>query len=543
MLFLIRLSTSGEFSGIQNSPIAFNTEDKVPETDITKDNHYNIQHCQFNDTGAYKGKSSIDFRNGDGSQYIEVHSCIVTYGRGNYGGGIYFYGKFDFDISHICISACLCYWYSAIAYLNGGESNKYNLTYLTSNQCLPAKHPLYLKNFKEYTYSNVSFTPANGYTYGIVLAESVHDDKKYSYNSFCNNTSAQGIVYFYDMSFNTTASNCNCIDNEASSYSVIIYDQDRYMGELYLHIENFYIYGNKVYDYYYTYHEYDHGKIIVKDCQADNHDSYYHAIFVGENIRLTSDEHQEIQHFSTYACNIAYDVENIEVETPIPFETPFETAHVTPYLTEHQTPFETAFVTPFLTAFQTPFETAHVTPFVTVFQTPFETAFNTPVITNGLTPFETAFQTNIRTPYETNEKHDKPESSSVDDQAAINQSIDKNGNDVGQSSTSIILGADSKSSNPKLGNEKWIIIGVLAFIAIVTIVIVSIYLYKRKNSTRTDDYSETEMVEETVIVANDNISFTIENPLFTTTINGSDDPFKSAFEDSDADGVFHINEN
>ncbi|EAX96927.1 hypothetical protein TVAG_087520 [Trichomonas vaginalis G3] len=464
--------------------IVYNTKDVwlKPQWDIMQASYYYIHDCQFNDTGDYGGKSCIDFQDGDGSQFIDVYSCIVTYGKGYWGGGIYFKGNFDFNIKKICIYACQCFEYGAIAVLKSSDTSKYNLTYLTSSQCLPKIHPLYMKNFQEFSSSNVSFTPAPLGTYGIVRVESVHAIKKYNYNSFCNNTSSQSIVYFFDMKFSTKATHCNCLYNKAETYSIIIYHQNSIVNDINLHLKNFFIFGNQFYNYY-TYEAWNLGKIFVENCSSDNHKASKAVIFVDELVNVTNDSYPIYKYYGTFACDVIQPIDEVS------FQTPLETAHQTPFITLAQSPM----VNPVIPI-------PDQIPQKTLVETPFQTFSQTPDVTER-----------------------------------ISNSVDK--------SNYYINLSDSPNDSNKLINGKWIIIAASLSAIIIAVIVLSIYIYRKRISKQNESDSEIEMVEETVITSKENISLTIENPLFTTTINGSDDPFKSAFEDSEIDGVFYITEN
>ncbi|EAX96929.1 hypothetical protein TVAG_087540 [Trichomonas vaginalis G3] len=548
--------------------IVFNTRHvwKNATWDIKQANYYYIHDCQFNDTGDYDGLSCIDFQNGDGSQFIDVYLCIVTYGKGYWGGGIYFYGNFDFNIKFICIYSCKCKVANAIAYLDGGSKNKFNLTYLSSSHCLIQRDPLYLKYFHECSNNNVSFTPAYDNS-GVVCLESEYDNLKIDYNSFYNNTCPKYIVYFYTSKYNTFATNCNVINNKIEWESVIVYNQA--WSSICLYLFNFYIYGNQGKYAYYTYKTRSSGKIFVENCTADSHEFSNNVYFTGEIINVTDDEHPIYPYYGTFGCDAIWPI-NIgkEIQTPYetafqtafetahvtPFETahvtPFETAHVTPFETAHVTPFETAHVTPFDTAHVTPFETVHVTPFETVHVTPFDTAHVTPFETVHVTPFDTAhvtpfetahvtpfetliqtpvnnpelkipsqslFETLIETPFESAFQTPQVTEGVQEKDLVLNNSLSSTASyNVVDESNHYMNTNDSPNDSNKLDSGKWIIIAASLSAFIIAVIVLSIYLYRKRISKQNESDSEIEMVEETVITSKENISLTIENPLFTT---------------------------
>ncbi|EAX94570.1 mucin, putative [Trichomonas vaginalis G3] len=268
-----------------------------------------------------------------------------------------------------------------------------------------------------------------------------------------------------------------------------------------------------------------------------------------------------------------------EFETPFvtnhetPFETQFITAFETPYLTNFETPFVTAFETPFstneVTAFETPFMSMFETPFSTAFETnhktPFISMFETPYNTAFQTAFETAFETPFITAKETEEIQDIPipipepeksssyvssssskslpslQSSSVSSSSTHSVSSSSSGQESGNKPGNYKLDSDASNKEKNKKSIMYGIIGaVLALIIIIAIIVVAIYFYHKKDTDVEYSSTDEEMVVETVIstttTAGDATGITIDNPLWTTTVNDdSEDVFKQDFEERRVD--------
>ncbi|EAY15356.1 hypothetical protein TVAG_224320 [Trichomonas vaginalis G3] len=209
-------------------------------------------------------------------------------------------------------------------------------------------------------------------------------------------------------------------------------------------------------------------------------------------------------------------------------ETPIDTMHETPIDTMHETPIDTIHETPIDTIHETPIDTIHETPKITIS----ETIAQTKIETISETPIETVYETISNTLIET------PIAEGIHPFSSTSTSS-KN------PSSTIQSGAENASSVKSTKNKSliWIIVGIsLGILLLVTIFIIFVLVHKKtSNPEFSESTNEVEDIpEETVIPREVITDVTIDNPIFTTTMDDCEhsDPFNMDFQESTIEELF-----
>lgn len=108
--------------------------------------------------------------------------------------------------------------------------------------------------------------------------------------------------------------------------------------------------------------------------------------------------------------------------------------------------------------------------------------------------------------------------------------------------TDVVLAIENDAT-PTKSNTTYMIIGVVAGIALIVVAALIVWFVIRKKKQDDESSSLVEMVEETAgIVPSTTTTVTTDNPLWTTSVVGdNDDPFKQDFDENGIEGYFDVN--
>ncbi|EAY07946.1 hypothetical protein TVAG_064940 [Trichomonas vaginalis G3] len=306
MFQLLTLAASVDFTGYQTASVSF-------QGSGFSDSEYDVFNCQFHELGDKEGASPVHFDGGDSSKTVTIHGCTFENCFGSLGGGLHLVGDFNLRLMFNCIIKCNVGGdqTGSIAYIKVNQP--YNVSFLSSAKCGKSNEPLSLTNFLSVTQCNISSAESYNYraisgTYGIIYITSDFENCEFSFNTIERNTSPQSIIYFYHFKYPIVCRKCNVLYNDVDTYSLIISgNADPARASSYVHIIGFYIFGNTVrrsttYQAHNTY-----GTLKIEDCAADSHSYtnfllYQRITFIGEKITLTKDEHEKLEHYTTYEC-------------------------------------------------------------------------------------------------------------------------------------------------------------------------------------------------------------------------------------------------